>query len=120
MKRKDTILSITADISTLAFNEDSIKEQLEDLAVAIRQFGKGTFDFWQVEPVNVAVRTTALENRRIVKFIFKSSVYSFQYENQILVNLVLNLQKYFNSFNLNLDGANQCYITETRNSRLDK
>lgn len=120
MKRKDTILSITADISTLAFNEDSIKEQLEDLAVAIRSFGKGSFDFWQIEPVNVVIRPTALENRKIVKFIYRLNFSNSQYENNILVKLALNLQKYFNSFNLNLDGANQCYILETRNSRLDK
>ena len=120
MKRKDTILSITADISTEAFNKEDLKEQLEDLAVTIRQFGKGSFDFWQIEPVNVVIRPTALENRKIVKFIFKSSIYSFHYENNILVNLALNLQKYFNSFNLNLDAANQCYILETYNSRLAK
>lgn len=120
MKRKDTILSITANISTLAFTQVNLKEELEAVALEIRSFGKGSFDFWQIEPVNVVIRTTALENTRLIKFIFKSSIYSFQYENQILVNLALNLQKVFNSKNQVMDAANQCYILETYNSRLDK
>lgn len=120
MKRKDTILSITANISILAFNKENLKEELEAVALEIRTFGKGSFDFWQIEPVDVVIRTTALENTKIVRFIFKSNIYSFQYENQILVNLALNLQKIFNLKNKFMDIANQCYILETYNSRLDK
>ena len=120
MKRKDTILSIEAIISTLAFNKDTFKEDMEKLAFEIRKFGTGTYDFWQVEPVNTVIRTTAIETSKLVKFVFKLNFSNSNYENWILTGLCLNLQKVFNSRNLICNEPNQCYILSTRNSRLDK
>ena len=120
MKRKDTILSIEAIISTVAFTQGQFKEDMEKLAFEIRKFGEGTFDFWQVEPVNTVIRTTAIETSKLVKFVYKLNCSNSNYENWILTGLCLNLQKFFNALNPTIGTPNQCYILSTRNSRLDK
>lgn len=122
MKRKDTILSITANISTLAFRPNFFKEDMESLAYQITYYGEGKFDRWYINPVNVVITNTAIENRKNVKFIYtiNSARSDSNYENSVGMKMCLNLQKVFNSVNLICNSANQCYIDNFHNSRLNK
>lgn len=120
MKRKTTTLLIEADISTLAFNKYSLMEDLNKLGDKIRFFGSSIFDHYSVNYVTTFKKDTALENRKIVKFMYELNISDSNYENNILINMCLNLQKEFNYLNTLLNEANQCYITHTYNSRLDK
>ena len=120
MKRNDTTLIIKADISRLAFNESDLMKELSSLGNDIRYYGQGTFDYYTVRYAGARIQNTALENRKIVIFTYELNISNSNYENNILINLCLNLQKVFNLKNQIMDAANQCYILETYNSRLDK
>ena len=108
MKRKDTIISITAHISTLAFNESDLMKELSSLGNDIRYYGQGTFDYYTVRYAGARIQNTALENRKIVIFTYELNISNSNYENNILINLCLNLQKFFDDKNLILNKANQC------------
>lgn len=120
MKRNTTTLIIKADIGLLAFDKYNWIEEVRQLGNSIRYFGKGTFDYYSVKYITTKIQDTSLENRKIIIFVYELNISNSNYENNILVNLCLNLQKAFNEKSLICDTANQCYILETYNSRLDK
>ena len=120
MKRKDTIISITAHISTLAFNKDALEADLNVLANNITFFGENEQDHWTIKVENISVQNTAIDTTKVVRFIYSLNYSNSNYENSVLMHLCLNLQKFFNSKNLILNKANQCWIDNTYNSRLDK
>ena len=122
MKRKDTIIIITSNVSVLAFGKEKFKEHMEKLASDITYYAESIYCRWSVDLKNVTITDTCLENDKIVRFIYSmnSVRHNSNYENSVAMKMCLNLQKVFNSVNLIDNGKNYCFIDKLYNSRLDK
>lgn len=123
MKRKDTSLIIICEVNPLAFELNNFKENMERLAYEVTYYGEGKFDRWNIQPVNVIINDTSLEERKIVRFIYtiNSVRHNSNYENSVGMKICLNIQKVFNSANILIgEKRPQCFVDRLYNSRLAK
>ena len=116
MKRKDTYIRIVSNINISTFSKTNLMQDLNELAVDITYFDKKSalIAHWDAQLEAVTITDTALEQNKVVKFLYKLNYKSSQYENTILMKICLNLNKFFQEQNKN------SFIENVYNSRLDK